>query len=610
MRCTTSGADPGRIEDPSCITVKEIIAILAKTLSRPLSCGGAARGARLAARVWRVVLLALSASLMLALAAGDAFAAQLPGHSAQNRCGLARAPAPMPVPPITARPRTKRWEYQYAVAERIWFGLSATRRSIAAAAADPFSTSEDLGTPLTPAEHRQLLAEDRFGLHVEAVLRAAQIALASSFAGAWFEYPHGIYVAFTSHACPSQRLRSRLARIAGGRTVAVAAAGDATALRLNDLARAVDRDTTKLRHLGVLINRTEIDTPGDRFPVTLDPASVPRSRTIMRARYGARARSAPPVQALDARNATADVRSDTTGARKHTPEKKVPASLSRAPGAPFLIQAHALARGDFALSCAQFANVLLLRYAQGLGLARTRALCVGALRSARRDLSQAQLHRLASTRIVGVRVHRGRARVTVQTTLYGLHPLATGTAIREDGGWRILKPPSGAYVGSSLVKTIPSGGMIPTLRVGDTILVDRDAYRHAAPAIGDIVVFHPPVSGVTGTGCATPPPAGEACATVDRRESKASFVKRIVAGPGDRVSIRGGHVIRNGIPASESFIAPCDAQATGCDFPRTLTVPAGAYYVLGDNRGASDDSRFWGPITRDSIIGRVRRLGP
>lgn len=286
--------------------------MLAKTPSPPLSSQARARGVRLRlpARAWRAGLLALSAWLMLGLAAGDASAAQLPVHPARVHCRLGRVPAPVPVPPITAPPRTKAANYQYAVAERIMFGLPASRRAIEAAAADPFSTDTDLGTPLTPAEHRQLLAADRFGLHVDAVSRAAQSALPGAFAGAWFEYPGGgtIYVAFTSRACPSQRLRSRLARIAGGRTVAVPAARDATVTRLNALARAVNRDIARLRHRGVIINRTEIDTPGDRFLVTLDPSSVPRSRAIIRARYGSRGlaftRPAPPARAADATNDT------------------------------------------------------------------------------------------------------------------------------------------------------------------------------------------------------------------------------------------------------------------------------------------------------------------
>lgn len=129
------------------------------------------------------------------------------------------------------------------------------------------------------------------------------------------------------------------------------------------------------------------------------------------------------------------------------------------------------------------------------------------------------------------------ARATVQATLYGLHPIATGTAVFEDGRWKILEPPSGAHVGRSLLETIPSNSMASTLHVADTILADQDAYVHAAPALGDIVVFHPPVGAVTGAGCATRPPTGQGCATADRRESKLLFIKRIVAGAGDRISI-------------------------------------------------------------------------
>jgi len=328
-------------------------------------------------------------------------------------------------------------------------------------------------------------------------------------------------------------------------------------------------------------------------------SSVPHARTIMRARYGSRGlaftRPAPPAQAPDAKN--------------DLPRNEAHRSAGRDAGAPFLTQAHALARGDFAVACAQFSNVVLLRDALARSLAAARRVCVRQLRSLRLD--QVQRRRLASTRIVTVRVAHRRARVVVQTTLYGLHPRATGIAVLDDGRWKILEPLSGAHVGRSLLETIPSGGMIPTLYPGDMVLVDRDAYLHAAPAIGDIVVFHPPVGADTGTArCATRPPRGQACATVNRRESKMLFVKRIVAGPGDRISIRDGHVIRNGTPASENFIQPCGAQAIGCNFPRALTVPAGGYYVLGDNRGNSYDSRYWGPVTAASIMGRAQRVGP
>ncbi len=306
------------------------------------------------------------------------------------------------------------------------------------------------------------------------------------------------------------------------------------------------------------------------------------------------AASAPPPARALAKRPTADPRAPVR---------------SRAAGAPFLTQAHAVARGRYALACAQLSKVVL-RKAHVRSLGAARRVCATQLRSAAKHLDRGRLRSLASTRVVEARVEHGRARVTVQTTLYGLEPRATGIAVREDGRWKIARLPSGAHVGRSLVERIPSSSMIPTLRVGDTILVDQDAYRKGRPAIGDIVVFHPPV-GADGVGhCAIRPPAGQACAAADRRDSEALFVKRIVAGPGDRISIRDGHVIRNGTLAAEDFITPCGPEGEGCDFPRTFTVRAGRYYLLGDNRGASADSRFWGPIPAPSILGPVQRIGP
>jgi len=293
-----------------------------------------------------------------------------------------------------------------------------------------------------------------------------------------------------------------------------------------------------------------------------------------------------------------------------SPPGHTPPTRSQSPGAPFVTYAHALARGDSARACGQLSKVVL-RKLKARSLRMARKVCAEQLGAQAGYLDKGRLRRLASTRIVQVSVNHRRARVTVQTTLYGIEPHATGTAIREDGRWKIAKLPSGAHVGRSLVERVPSESMVLTLHVGDTILVDRDAYRHAAPAIGDIVVFHPPAAALTRTHpCAKGAPRGQACAKAGRRSSKAQFVKRIVAGPGDRISIRHGHVIRNGMLAAEDFIAPCGPGGLGCDFPRTFTVAAGRYYMLGDNRGESDDSRYWGPVAAASIIGRVRRLGP
>ena len=82
-----------------------------------------------------------------------------------------------------------------------------------------------------------------------------------------------------------------------------------------------------------------------------------------------------------------------------------------------------------------------------------------------------------------------------------------------------------------------------------------------------------------------------------------TFINRVVAGPGDRLAMRGGGVVRNGEPADEPYVADCNSEA--CDFPQPVSVPEGHYYLLGDNRGAADDSRFWGAVPLEWIEGRV-----
>lgn len=155
---------------------------------------------------------------------------------------------------------------------------------------------------------------------------------------------------------------------------------------------------------------------------------------------------------------------------------------------------------------------------------------------------------------------------------------------------------------------IPSGSMLPTLHLGQRILVDRVGTHFGSPKVGDIYVFHPPASET----CANPregqngdgQDARQACDVVQVQESTQTYVKRVVGGPGDRLSIRDGHVYRNGQRETDSYTIPCDGSGE-CNFPGTITVPRGDYYMMGDNRPDSLDSRFWGPVPKRWMIGEA-----
>jgi signal peptidase I len=152
---------------------------------------------------------------------------------------------------------------------------------------------------------------------------------------------------------------------------------------------------------------------------------------------------------------------------------------------------------------------------------------------------------------------------------------------------------------------IPSGSMEPTLAIGQRVLVNRIGMHFSEPHVGEITVFHPPVGaeqemcGVAGQGRGSSTPCS---APVAKANDGVNFIKRIVAGPGDTIYIRGGHVIRNGKPEKDSYIRPCSPGAD-CNFTTPITVPAGHWFMMGDNRGESDDSRYWGPVPKGWIIG-------
>ena len=158
---------------------------------------------------------------------------------------------------------------------------------------------------------------------------------------------------------------------------------------------------------------------------------------------------------------------------------------------------------------------------------------------------------------------------------------------------------------------IPSGSMEPTLHVGDRVLVNRFAARVLGhdPKVGDIIVFHPPHGadfqdpqcGAPGQGGGTSTP----CSKPTPTKSSQSFIKRVVGVGGDTIAVQDGHVIRDGRRQRESFAAPCDQASSTCDFPKSIVVPKGYVFAMGDNRGNSDDSRFWGPVPTSWIVGKA-----
>jgi len=140
---------------------------------------------------------------------------------------------------------------------------------------------------------------------------------------------------------------------------------------------------------------------------------------------------------------------------------------------------------------------------------------------------------------------------------------------------------------------IPSGSMIPTLQVGDRILVNKLAYRLHGVGRGDIIVFR------------APPKVASTCDTTDR-----DLVKRVIGLPGETISDRDGTVYINNRVLPEPWLPKHDPNTYTATFPPVHIGPD-TYFVMGDNRENSCDSRYWGSVNRSMIIGKVEvRIWP
>jgi signal peptidase I len=205
---------------------------------------------------------------------------------------------------------------------------------------------------------------------------------------------------------------------------------------------------------------------------------------------------------------------------------------------------------------------------------------------------------------------------------------------------------------------IPSESMEPTLDVGQRVLVNRFIYHFTDPQPGHIIVFHPPAGAeqtkacasitenqlrsmaardvAQETGAGTPSHSNreeeinqrmeelrqtetvrldrQPCNKPTAGESDQNFIKRIVAGPGDKLVIVNGCAVVNGEATAAANEASTKWQVCerynngdfeGRNLPKPITILPDHYFMMGDNRGASDDSRYWGPIPRDWIIGKA-----
>jgi signal peptidase I len=128
---------------------------------------------------------------------------------------------------------------------------------------------------------------------------------------------------------------------------------------------------------------------------------------------------------------------------------------------------------------------------------------------------------------------------------------------------------------------IKGASMEPNYPDGEYLLTEKISYYRQNPQRGDVVVFKPPVT------------------------EDDEFIKRVIGVPGETISFQNGKVYVNNQELEESYIDVPTYGSTFLSDGKEYTVPEGQYFVLGDNRPHSSDSRVWGPITKDKVNGKA-----
>lgn len=163
---------------------------------------------------------------------------------------------------------------------------------------------------------------------------------------------------------------------------------------------------------------------------------------------------------------------------------------------------------------------------------------------------------------------------------------------------------------------IPSGSMIPTLLIGDHILVSKLSYGFQWPTDCKLQWNVPPVNCYASKTIVAfgKPQRGDIIVFRFPEDEEKDFIKRIVGGPGDTVQVRNKVVLVNGEPLDDKAFTQridpgiIDSTINPRDNFGPVTVPEGSYFVMGDNRDQSLDSRFWGYVREEKIRGKAFRI--